>query len=138
MGVLYVNYTQPRVFSVESWAALQTFAEYAATALDKARVMDQLRKARDTGIVNIATGWGEMIKCPAEINRDRGRLLGATWGPLKGVAMTAIRTAVGVLEVGLFFYPLPGDYDPMLQPEFIWPGDIFIADLHGSTAPINP
>ncbi len=90
------------------------------------------------GIVNIATGWGEMIKCPAEINRDRGRLLGATWGPLKGVAMTAIRTAVGVLEVGLFFYPLPGDYDPMLQPEFIWPGDIFISDLPGRTAPINP
>ena len=51
MGVLYVNYTQPRVFSVESWAALQTFAEYAATALDKARVMDQLHKARDTARV---------------------------------------------------------------------------------------
>ena len=38
----------------------------------------------------------------------------------------------------IVFYPLPGDYDPMLQPELIWPGDIFIADLHGSTAPINP
>lgn len=80
------------------------------------------------GIVNVATGWGELVKCPLEITQDRGRLLGFTWGPLKGIAMTVVRTVAGVLETGLFFYPLPGNYDPMLQPEFIWPGDIFIRD----------
>ncbi len=80
------------------------------------------------GIVNVLTGWGELIRCPLEITQDRGRLLGFTWGPLKGIAMTVIRSVVGVLETGLFFYPLPGNYDPMLQPEFIWPGDIFIKD----------
>ena len=84
------------------------------------------------GIVNVATGWGELVKCPMEITGDRGRLLGFTWGPLKGIAMTVVRTVTGVFETVLFFYPLPGNYDPMLQPEFIWPGDIFIRD---TTAP---
>jgi putative exosortase-associated protein (TIGR04073 family) len=90
------------------------------------------------GIVNVTTGWGELIKCPREITRDRGALLGATWGPLKGVAMTVIRTTVGVLETGLFFYPLPGNYDPMLQPEFIWPGDCFIKGSSAPPPPVTP
>jgi len=72
------------------------------------------------GIVNITTGWGEMIYCPREITKDRGYLLGATWGPLKGVAMTVLRTVGGVLEVGLFFYPLPGNYDPYFTREFVF------------------
>ena len=90
------------------------------------------------GLVNVTTGWGELIKCPREIKRDRGMLLGVTWGPLKGVAMTVIRTTVGVLETGLFFYPLPGNYDPMLQPEFIWPGDCFIKDSSAAPSPVTP
>ena len=90
------------------------------------------------GLVNVTTGWGELIKCPVEITRDRGMLLGATWGPLKGIAMTVIRTTVGVLETGLFFYPLPGNYDPMLQPEFIWPGDCFIKGSSAAPSPVTP
>ncbi|MEI6632326.1 MAG: exosortase system-associated protein, TIGR04073 family [Chlamydiota bacterium] len=90
------------------------------------------------GLVNVTTGWGELIKCPREIKRDRGMLLGVTWGPLKGVAMTVVRTTVGVLETGLFFYPLPGNYDPMLQPEFIWPGDCFIRDRSAAAPPVAP
>jgi putative exosortase-associated protein (TIGR04073 family) len=72
------------------------------------------------GLVNITTGWGEMIYCPIEITRDRGYFLGATWGPLKGIAMTVLRTAGGVLETGLFFYPLPGNYDPYFTREFVF------------------
>jgi len=82
------------------------------------------------GLVNISTGWGEMIRCPKEIMRERGYLLGATWGPLKGIGMTVIRTVSGVCETALFFYPLPGNYDPFLEPEFVWPGTVFVE--HGS------
>ena len=49
------------------------------------------------GCVNITTGWCEMIYCPMEITKDRGYFLGATWGPMKGVAMTVLRTVGGVL-----------------------------------------
>ncbi len=72
------------------------------------------------GCVNITTGWCEMIYCPMEITKDRGYFLGATWGPMKGVAMTVLRTVGGVLEVGLFFYPLPGNYDPYFTREFVF------------------
>ncbi len=72
------------------------------------------------GIVNITTGWGEMVYCPMEITKDRGYVLGATWGPLKGVAMTVMRTVSGVLEAGLFFYPLPGNYEPYFTREFVF------------------
>ena len=72
------------------------------------------------GCVNITTGWCEMIYCPMDITKDRGYFLGATWGPMKGVAMTVLRTVGGVLEVGLFFYPLPGNYDPYFTREFVF------------------
>lgn len=72
------------------------------------------------GCVNIATGWCEMIYCPMEITRERGYFLGATWGALKGIAMTGLRTIGGVLEAGLFFYPLPGNYDPYFTREFVF------------------
>ena len=72
------------------------------------------------GCVNITPGWCEMIYCPMEITKDRRYFLGATWGPMKGVAMTVLRTVGGVLEVGLFFYPLPGNYDPYFTREFVF------------------
>ncbi|MEJ2744086.1 MAG: exosortase system-associated protein, TIGR04073 family [bacterium] len=72
------------------------------------------------GCVNAATGWCEMIYCPMEITRERGRFLGATWGPLKGIAMTVLRTVGGVFEAGLFFYPLPGNYEPYFTREFVF------------------
>jgi putative exosortase-associated protein (TIGR04073 family) len=72
------------------------------------------------GLANVTTGWCEMIYCPMEITRERGRFLGATWGPLKGIAMTVLRTTGGVFEVGLFFFPLPGNYDPYFTREFVF------------------
>lgn len=139
-----------RPSTVGAYAAILTVAGAALAAAQEAEVDNPLApppkvETADTaarsasgkfgrGLVNTLTGWGEMIKCPKEIDRDRGRLLACTWGPLKGIAMTVIRTTVGVLEVGLFFYPLPGNYDPMLQPEFIWPGDIFIRDQSPASA----
>jgi putative exosortase-associated protein (TIGR04073 family) len=72
------------------------------------------------GCVNLTTGWCEMIYCPMEITRERGRFLGATWGPLKGIAMTGLRTIGGALEAALFFYPLPGNYDPYFTREFVF------------------
>lgn len=72
------------------------------------------------GLVNVTTGWGEMIRCPMEIGHERGAFLGATWGPLKGIAMTILRTTGGLFETVLFFYPLPGNYDPFFDSEFVF------------------
>ncbi|MCX6358119.1 MAG: exosortase system-associated protein, TIGR04073 family [Candidatus Aureabacteria bacterium] len=98
-------------------AAVTAFADSKETA-DSATKGASGKFGR--GLVNITTGWGEMVRCPLQITRDRGVLLGATWGPLKGIAMTVIRTVGGVLETALFFYPLPGNYDPYFDPEFVF------------------
>ncbi|MCX6354671.1 MAG: exosortase system-associated protein, TIGR04073 family [Candidatus Aureabacteria bacterium] len=88
---------------------------------ETARSVSQLASGKfGRGCVNITTGWCEMIRCPMEVSRSRGALLGATWGPLKGISMTVIRTVGGVFEAVLFFYPLPGNYDPFFETEFVF------------------
>lgn len=72
------------------------------------------------GLVNITTGWMEMIRCTSEVKEERGALLGYTWGPLEGIAMTVLRTAGGVFETVLFFHPFPGQYAPLFESEFVF------------------
>lgn len=45
VGVLYVNYNYRRSFSAEEHQTAQTFANHAALALQKARLLDQVRKS---------------------------------------------------------------------------------------------
>jgi GAF domain-containing protein/CheY-like chemotaxis protein len=51
LGVLYVNYDQCRSFTDENRASLETFAYHAALTLKKARLLEQVSKARDTARV---------------------------------------------------------------------------------------
>jgi PAS domain S-box-containing protein len=51
LGVLYVNYKLCRDFSDEDRATLETFAYHAALTLNKARLLEQVSKARDTAKV---------------------------------------------------------------------------------------
>jgi GAF domain-containing protein/anti-sigma regulatory factor (Ser/Thr protein kinase) len=46
VGVLYVSYGRPKVFGAEDRRRLKNFADYAALSLKKARLLDQLNKAR--------------------------------------------------------------------------------------------
>jgi len=41
-------------------------------------------------------------------------------GLLKGSVFAAGRAVTGVYEMATFPLPLPGDYTPILQPEFAW------------------
>jgi|GEM_PF-1483593 len=51
LGVLYVNYNRLRSFSEEEQEIAKTFANHAALALKKARLLEQESKARDTARV---------------------------------------------------------------------------------------
>ena len=48
LGVLYVNYNRPRSFSQEEQEAARAFAHQAALALKRAKLLEQVNKARDT------------------------------------------------------------------------------------------
>lgn len=51
LGVLYVNYNRHREFSEEERETAETFANHAAAALNKARLREQLEKARNAARV---------------------------------------------------------------------------------------
>lgn len=51
LGVLYVNYNRPRSFSEEERETARTFANHAVLALKKARLFDQVSKARNAARV---------------------------------------------------------------------------------------
>ncbi|RME51174.1 MAG: GAF domain-containing protein [Caldilineae bacterium] len=61
LGVLYANYSRPRLFTPEDKITLQSFAHHAALTLKKARLLEQVRKARDTaGAVANVIGQEEL------------------------------------------------------------------------------
>jgi putative exosortase-associated protein (TIGR04073 family) len=72
------------------------------------------------GVVNIATGWLEFPRQIYKVSTEDNVFTGFTYGAAKGVADTAIRTSAGVYETGTFFVPLPDDYAPVKNPEYVW------------------
>ncbi len=48
LGVIYINYHRPRSFSEEEQEAARAFAHQAALALKRAKLLEQVNKARDT------------------------------------------------------------------------------------------
>lgn len=51
LGVLFVDYKQPRSFSAEDVRILETFANHAALALKRARLLDQVTRSREAAQV---------------------------------------------------------------------------------------
>jgi GAF domain-containing protein/ActR/RegA family two-component response regulator len=81
LGVLYVNYPQPRSFSAEERQTAQTFANHAALALKRAKLLNQakkagelLRKAQNTADIvakNVARDdWPNTLKALVEGTRN--------------------------------------------------------------------
>lgn len=72
------------------------------------------------GVANFATGLGEVPKQIYLTTREEGVLLGSTVGPLKGIGMAIVRTLVGAHDIVLFFLPIPGFYNPIIDPVYVW------------------
>jgi putative exosortase-associated protein (TIGR04073 family) len=71
------------------------------------------------GLTNVVTSPAELPKQIYKDTRDMGAV-GVPVGLLQGVGMTAYRAAFGALETAFFFVPAPGEYDPMVEPPFVW------------------
>lgn len=72
------------------------------------------------GITNVATSW---VEIPKEIGRSvekSGDFAGLFVGPFKGIAKAIGRTVVGVYDVVTFPIPLPRQYKPVIEPEFVF------------------
>lgn len=72
------------------------------------------------GIVNVATGWAEIFHQPTKVGQEEGFGAGMTKGIALGIGWTVARTVVGAWETATFLFPIPSDYAPILEPEYIF------------------
>jgi len=75
------------------------------------------------GLGNILTGWIELPKNIYDTSMESNVFAGLTLGTAKGVGMTVMRTVVGAYETVTFPIPLPEDYKPIVEPEFVIQSD---------------
>lgn len=73
------------------------------------------------GVTNVLTGW---VEIPKQIAREWTRtdpITGTIVGACKGVVVAVARTFVGAYEVISFPFPVPSDYQVIMEPEFVLP-----------------
>ena len=71
------------------------------------------------GVANIITGWIEIPKNVYDTSQEENILMGLTVGLAKGLGMSVIRTGVGIYDTVTFPFPVPEDYEPLLEPEYV-------------------
>ena len=72
------------------------------------------------GLANILTGWVELPKNIYDTSVEDNIFSGLTVGLVKGAGMAVVRTGAGVYETITFPFPIPEDYAPVLEPEFVF------------------
>ena len=72
------------------------------------------------GLANFFTGFLEIPRNIHNTTESSGMLTGWTVGLGKGLGYTALRMLAGVYEVITFPLPIPEDYRPLIEPEFVW------------------
>jgi putative exosortase-associated protein (TIGR04073 family) len=72
------------------------------------------------GACNLFGGWLELPRQVGKSMKGVDPVTGTAIGVSKGLAWTLARTATGAFEVVTFPFPLPKNYEPIIQPEYIF------------------
>ncbi len=72
------------------------------------------------GVANTLTGWVELPKNIYKTSVEDNALAGITLGLARGAGMTIVRTGAGIYEIATFPFPLPENYKPILEPEYVF------------------
>ena len=72
------------------------------------------------GVANTLTGWVELPKNVYNTSVEENAFTGMTLGLAKGAGMTLVRMGAGIFEVATFPFPVPEDYKPVLEPEYVF------------------
>jgi putative exosortase-associated protein (TIGR04073 family) len=75
------------------------------------------------GIANMATGWYEIIREMISVTTNQGDVAGLFLAPFTGTWKAIVRTAAGAYETVTFLIPYPPDYEPIVQPEYVFTAD---------------
>ncbi len=71
------------------------------------------------GVLNTATGWGEIPKQTFIGSKEEG-VLGGVEGFFKGIGLGVARTLSGAFEIATFWVPVPGQFEPVMQPATVF------------------
>ncbi len=71
------------------------------------------------GMLNAATGWGEIPKQTVIESKENG-VLGGVEGFFTGIALGVARTLAGAFEIATFWVPIPEGVEPVLQPATVF------------------
>ncbi|MBU1863117.1 MAG: exosortase system-associated protein, TIGR04073 family [Candidatus Omnitrophica bacterium] len=75
------------------------------------------------GLTNIVTGVMEFGYAIDSEIRDGGVYKGLCFGAMKGIIRSVTRVGAGAYEVVTFLIEYPEDYQPLLEPEFVFAKD---------------
>jgi putative exosortase-associated protein (TIGR04073 family) len=72
------------------------------------------------GVANVVTAPFEIIRTPHLVAQDEGEVAGSTVGIIHGIGAAVTRELAGIIEVVTFLVPVPGKFQPLVKPEFIF------------------
>lgn len=72
------------------------------------------------GVANILTGWIEIPKNMYDDMVEVSPWYGWLTGLFKGLGYGIARTGTGVWDTVTFLFPIPSDYEPVWEPEFVF------------------
>jgi putative exosortase-associated protein (TIGR04073 family) len=101
---------------VSLWMAKPAFSEDQQILLEMGTKLTR-------GVVNLTKGWAEVPKQIYHVVHEEGWVIGVVRGPIDGLGMFAARTIAGAYEILSFPFPIPSQYQPMLQPDYVWQSD---------------
>ena len=74
------------------------------------------------GAVNIISGPLELGKAVTEKTEEGGFIEGIVYGGFAGIGEAIRRTGIGIYEVVTFPFPLPKNYEPIIEEPIFWKG----------------
>ena len=72
------------------------------------------------GITNVLTGWFELPMQISSGMSESGGPEGFFLGLGKGAVWTVFREAAGVYDTATFIFPVPSNYEPLMQPPTVF------------------
>ncbi len=72
------------------------------------------------GAANTLTGWVEIPKTVYSTGSETSFLNGWTVGLVHGFGKALVRTGAGLVEIVTFPFPVPQNYEPVIQPEYVF------------------
>jgi len=93
-----------------------------AFAMDAGQYAEGAGSKLGRGLVNTATGWGE-IPMQSYVGSQEDGVLGGVGGFFRGIGLGVARTLTGAFEIATFWAPVPEEFKPVMQPAtvFDWP-----------------